>query len=91
MLAEAQAAGDIDWMVSVDSTIKRAHRQATDASRVKEPRGTRTLLREHDITAVIPQPSDRVGYGTRRGPADGLRPDRREGRNVVARRTVLTA
>lgn len=37
LLAEAQAAGDIDWMVSVDSTINRAHQHATNASRVEEP------------------------------------------------------
>jgi transposase len=43
MLAEAQAAGDIDWMVSVDSTIKRAHQQAADASRVEEPAGRRPV------------------------------------------------
>ena len=39
LLAEAQAAGDIDWMVSVDSTINRAHQHATNASRVEEPAG----------------------------------------------------
>jgi len=43
LLAEAQAAGDIDWMVSVDSTINRAHQHATNASRVEEPAGRRPV------------------------------------------------
>jgi hypothetical protein len=29
--ADADAAGDIDWMVSVDSTIARAHQHAAGA------------------------------------------------------------
>jgi hypothetical protein len=33
--ADADAAGDIDWMVSVDSTINRAHQHATSASRIE--------------------------------------------------------
>ena len=45
LLAEAQAAGDIDWMVSVDSTINRAHQHATNASRVEEPAGRRPVRR----------------------------------------------
>ena len=39
----AQAAGDIDWMVSVDSTINRAHQHATNAGRVEEPAGRRPV------------------------------------------------
>src|SRR5215218_2638828 len=45
LLAEAQAAADIDWMVSVDSTINRAHQHATNASRVEEPTGRRPVRR----------------------------------------------
>ncbi len=33
VLAEADAAGDIDWAVSVDSTINRAHQHATTLPR----------------------------------------------------------
>lgn len=33
LLAEADAAGDIDWAVSVDSTINRAHQHATTLPR----------------------------------------------------------
>jgi transposase len=39
LLAEADAADDIDWMVSVDSTINRAHQHATSTSRVEQPVG----------------------------------------------------
>jgi transposase len=39
LLAEADAAGEIDWMVSVDSTINRAHQHATSMSRVERPVG----------------------------------------------------
>ena len=39
LLAEADAAGDIEWMVSVDSTINRAHQHATNARRVEQPTG----------------------------------------------------
>jgi transposase len=33
VLAQADAAGDIDWAVSIDSTINRAHRHATSLPR----------------------------------------------------------
>ena len=33
LLATADAAGDLDWDVSVDSTINRAHQHATNMSR----------------------------------------------------------
>jgi transposase len=33
LLAEADAAGDIDWTVSIDSTINRAHQHATTLPR----------------------------------------------------------
>ena len=41
LVAEADAAGEIDWQVSVDSTINRAHQHATTLSRVEEPAGRR--------------------------------------------------
>jgi transposase len=41
LVAEADAAGEIDWQVSVDSTINRAHQHATTLARVEEPAGTR--------------------------------------------------
>lgn len=43
LLAEADAAGEIDWMVSVDSTINRAHQHATNAARVERPAGRRPV------------------------------------------------
>jgi len=39
LLAEADAAGDLDWRVSVDSTVVRAHQHATNTRRVDRPAG----------------------------------------------------
>lgn len=39
LVAEADAAGEVDWTVSVDSTINRAHQHATTMSRVERPAG----------------------------------------------------
>ena len=51
ILAEADAAGDIDWSVSVDATINRAHQHATNTPRVEQhPGGTGEL---HE-TGVLP-------------------------------------
>lgn len=36
LTAEADAAGLIDWSVSVDSTIARAHQHATNVTRLKK-------------------------------------------------------
>jgi len=42
LVAEADAAGDLDWKVSVDSTINRAHQHATTLSPLEAPAGRRT-------------------------------------------------
>ena len=39
LLTEADAADEVDWMVSVDSTINRAHQHATNATRVDQAVG----------------------------------------------------
>lgn len=39
LVAEADAAGEVDWTVSVDATINRAHQHATTMSRVERPAG----------------------------------------------------
>lgn len=39
LLAEADAAGHIDWMVSADSSVNRAHQHPTNASKVTLPTG----------------------------------------------------
>jgi len=39
LVAEADAAGDLEWELSVDSTINRAHQHATNARRVERPTG----------------------------------------------------
>ncbi|RHW29040.1 IS5 family transposase [Nocardioides immobilis] len=45
LLAEADADGEIEWMVSVDSTINRAHQHATNATRTEPPVGTSRAAR----------------------------------------------
>ena len=45
LLAEADAVGDLDWMVSVDSTVTRAHQHATNTSRVERPAGRQARTR----------------------------------------------
>ena len=39
LVAEADAAGEVDWQISVDSTINRAHQHATNLGRVERPAG----------------------------------------------------
>ncbi|SLN05368.1 Mobile element protein [Corynebacterium xerosis] len=39
LMAQADAAGDIEWMVSVDSTINRAHQHGTNTTRPDQPTG----------------------------------------------------
>jgi len=39
LMAQADAVGDIDWTVSVDSTIARAHQHATNLPRAEGPTG----------------------------------------------------
>jgi transposase len=41
LVAEADAAGGLDWNVSADSTISRAHQHATTLSRVEMAAGRR--------------------------------------------------
>lgn len=43
LLAEADAAGDLDWTVSIDSTINRAHQHATTL-----PRDTGGTVESHE-------------------------------------------
>lgn len=42
LVAEADAAGQVDWTVSVDSTINRAHQHATTLARTERPTGRLT-------------------------------------------------
>lgn len=39
LVTEAHAKGEVDWTVSVDATINRAHQHATNASRIERPTG----------------------------------------------------
>jgi transposase len=42
LIAQADAAGELEWTVSVDSTINRAHQHATTMSRIERPAGRLT-------------------------------------------------
>lgn len=46
ILADADAAGDIDWTVSVDATINRAHQHATNTTRPEQHTGGAGELHE---------------------------------------------
>ena len=39
LVAEADAVGQLDWQVAVDSTVNRAHQHATNLPRVERPAG----------------------------------------------------
>ena len=39
LVAEADAKGEVDWTVSVDATINRAHQHATNTKREERPAG----------------------------------------------------
>ena len=46
LLAEADARGDLDWTVSVDATINRAHQHATNTTRPDQDTGGWVELQE---------------------------------------------
>ncbi len=46
ILAEADAAGKVDWTVSVDATISRAHQHATNTTRPEQDTGGSVELQE---------------------------------------------
>ena len=46
LLADADAAGLIDWQVSVDSTVTRAHQHGTNRTRAQQVTGGPTELQE---------------------------------------------
>jgi transposase len=45
LVAEADARGEVDWSVSVDSTVNRAHQHATTLARIELPAGRRPRSR----------------------------------------------
>ena len=46
LLAEADAAGQVDWRVSVDATIARAHQHGTNTTRPEQDTGGHIELQE---------------------------------------------
>ena len=55
VIATADAAGEVDWAVSVDSTINRAHRHATNLTRAEHLTGGIGEL--HEPGARPPHPA----------------------------------
>jgi transposase len=58
LLARADAEGKIDWTVSVDATINRAHQHATNTTRPEQDTGGDGESHE-SATGVCPQPAGR--------------------------------
>lgn len=56
LLGEADAAGKIDWSVSVDATINRAHQHGTNTTRPEQDTGGDVELHA-DARRVRPQPA----------------------------------
>lgn len=46
--AEKDATGDIDWLVSVDSTVTRAHQHAAGARKKGQGRGAKYVITPSD-------------------------------------------
>jgi putative transposase len=67
----------------------RTRPAAVLADKAYSSRGTRTMLRERGIRAVIPQPSDQIAHRRRRGTAGGrppaFDPATYKARNVIER------
>lgn len=55
LVAEADAADELDWTVSVDSTVNRAHQHATNAPRAESPTGGQgRITRSRPVCALSP-------------------------------------
>ncbi|MFB7032831.1 MULTISPECIES: hypothetical protein [unclassified Streptomyces] len=87
--AGADAAGDIEWLVSVGSTVVRAHRRVSGARIEGRPRvrpdrvlgdeghgskAIRTRLRRRGIPHAIPERAGRIADRVRRGSRGGRPP-----------------
>jgi transposase len=55
VLADADAAGKIDWNVSVDSTVARAHQHATNTTRPEQDTGGTVEL--HELASGVSCPA----------------------------------
>jgi hypothetical protein len=49
--AHADAVGDLDWLIAVNSTIMRAHQHATGARRDTNDQSSRGWVESHDHAA----------------------------------------
>lgn len=66
LIAEADAAGEVDWTVSVDATIARAHQHATDTTRPEQDTGARanhTVLNEQFVHSPLGGHREPAGHG----------------------------
>ncbi|MEK8225025.1 IS5 family transposase [Oerskovia sp. M15] len=66
LMAEADAAGEIDWTVSVDSTINRAHQHATNTTRPEQDTGATSNHKKRREGVVHSEPAGH-GIGRSRG------------------------
>lgn len=55
ILADTDAAGEIDWTVSVDATINRAHQHATNTTRLEQHTGGSGELHESGRSGILPE------------------------------------
>jgi hypothetical protein len=71
--SRADAAGRVDWSVSVDSSIVRAHQHSARpcSGRQGPARAIRAHLRARGIGSVIPEPDDQKAHRKRRGSRGG--------------------
>ena len=66
LLSEADAAGQLDWQVSVDSTITRAHQHGTNTTREVVTNADRSAGGAPNDTNLLAEPRDH-GIGRSRG------------------------
>ncbi len=81
LLVRADAAGQLDWQISTDSTVSRVRQHGSNMTRQaavhlpSHPGGPlelqEALPRERSITAVIGERADQRGRRLRRGPQGG--------------------
>ncbi|WP_448062762.1 IS5 family transposase [Cellulomonas hominis] len=69
LIAEADARGEVDWTVSVDATIIRAHQHATNTTRPEQDTGARanhTLSPDGFVHSPLGGPREPAGHGVGR-------------------------
>ncbi len=81
--AQSAAVGELDWTVSVDSTVARLHQRGATANRSRAARRTqaysarayRDQLRACQVTVVTPERSDEIRNRHNKGSGQATRYD----------------